>query len=189
MSRNAYVAALVLCALMSLGTLVRAEEKAPPPAPTPTPTEVKECTCVLTPTDGNKAKGMLKFSMDGDKLKIVGDVEGLEPESKHAIHIHEFGDISSKDGSSAGGHFNPEGHQHGLPDKAERHSGDLGNLNADKDGKAHLEITIENATLTGKNAVIGRGVIVHAKVDDGGQPTGNAGGRIANGVIGVSKPK
>src|SRR5207247_6522143 len=91
------------------------------------------------------------------------------------------------DATSAGGHYNPEGHQHGLPESADRHAGDLGNVEADKDGKAHYEITLNNVTILGaKNPILGRGVIVHAKVDDGGQPVGNAGARIACGVIGVA---
>ena len=76
---------------------------------------------------------------------------------------------------------------HYLPETEQRHAGDLGNLTADNDGKAHYELTVKNISVAGtKNPVIGRGVIVHAKVDDGGQPVGNAGGRIACGVIGVA---
>ena len=91
---------------------------------------------------------------------------------------------------SAGGHYNPEKHPHALPDTTEkRHAGDLGNLQADSNGKVHHEITVKNVTIAGtKNPIIGRGVIVHAKVDDGGQPVGNAGPRIACGVIGVANP-
>ncbi|MCW8129861.1 MAG: superoxide dismutase family protein [Planctomycetota bacterium] len=179
--RHTLLAALVLVAVAALTTNLRAEEKAPAP--------ITQAICVLTSTEGNKAHGVLKFVQEGDKLKIVGDVEGLTPDGKHAIHIHEFGDVTSKDGTSTGGHYNPEGHDHALPEKAERHAGDLGNLQADKDGKAHLEITVENASLAGKNPVLGRSIIVHAKADDGGQPTGNAGARIAHGVIGVANPK
>jgi Cu-Zn family superoxide dismutase len=90
---------------------------------------------------------------------------------------------------SAGGHYNPENHQHGLPETEMRHAGDLGNLEADSEGKATLERTVSNISIAGmKNPIIGRGVIVHAKVDDGGQPVGNAGGRIGCGVIGVANP-
>jgi Cu-Zn family superoxide dismutase len=90
---------------------------------------------------------------------------------------------------SAGGHYNPEGHQHGLPEAENRHAGDLGNIQADDQGKAHYEISVTNISVSGaKNPIIGRSVIVHAKVDDGSQPTGNAGGRIACGVIGIANP-
>jgi Cu-Zn family superoxide dismutase len=120
-------------------------------------------------------------------VKVVAHVEGLSPGQKHAIHVHQFGDCSAPDAMSAGGHYNPEGHQHGLPETEKRHAGDLGNLAADSEGKAHYEITVDNISIAGvKNPVIGRAVIVHAKTDDGGQPVGNAGARIACGVIGIA---
>jgi Cu-Zn family superoxide dismutase len=148
---------------------------------------VKQAVAVLHPTSGNKAHGKVVFTQDGESVKIVADVEGLTPGQKHAIHIHQFGDCSSPDGMSAGGHYNPENHPHALPEKDMRHAGDLGNLEADAQGKAHYELTVKNVSVAGTvNPIIGRGVIVHAKVDDGGQPVGNAGGRIACGVIGVA---
>jgi len=148
---------------------------------------VKQAVAVLHPTAGSKCHGAVRFTQEGDSVKVVADIEGLNPGQKHAFHIHQFGDCTSSDGMSAGGHYNPESHQHALPDKETRHAGDLGNLTADNEGKAHYEITVKNITIAGmKNPVIGRGVIVHAKVDDGSQPVGNAGGRIACGVIGVA---
>ena len=148
---------------------------------------IKEAVAVLHPTQGNKTAGTIKFTQEGEKVKVVARVTGLTPGQKHAFHIHEFGDASSTDGSSAGGHYNPEGHAHGLPDKSERHAGDLGNLQANNEGVAEYTVTVENISIAGvKNPIIGRGVIVHAKHDDGGQPVGNAGGRIAAGVIGIA---
>jgi len=149
--------------------------------------QIKQAVAVLHPTQGNKANGTVRFTQEGNSVKVVAHVEGLNPGQKHAIHVHEFGDCSSGDGMSTGGHYNPEKHEHGLPDKTQRHAGDLGNLEADASGKAHLELTVNNMSIAGnKNPVLGRAVIVHAKVDDGGQPVGNAGGRIACGVIGVA---
>ncbi len=151
-------------------------------------TGVKQLVAVLQSTAGNKCKGTVRFIQDGEKIKIVAEVEGLTPNQKHAIHIHEFGDGTSIDGTSAGGHYNPEKHDHGLPHGGKRHAGDLGNLQADANGKAKYEATVDNITLVGlKNPIIGRGVIVHAKPDDGGQPVGNAGPRIACGVIGIAQ--
>jgi Cu-Zn family superoxide dismutase len=151
--------------------------------------DIKQAVVVLHATAGQTAHGIVRFSQEGDTVKMVADLEGLNPGQKHAIHIHEFGDCSSPDGMSAGGHYNPEKHMHGLPEAESRHAGDLGNLQADGDGKAHYELTVSNISIAGaKNPVIGRAVVVHAKIDDGGQPTGNAGGRIAYGVIGVAKP-
>jgi Cu-Zn family superoxide dismutase len=150
-------------------------------------TQIKQAIAVLHPTQGSKVQGTVRFTEQGNSVKIVAHVEGLSPGQKHAIHVHEFGDCSTADAASAGSHYNPEKHEHGLPDKDKRHAGDLGNLQADTSGKAHLELTVNNITIGGnKNPVLGRAVIVHAKPDDGGQPVGNAGGRIACGVIGAA---
>ncbi|MCI0541379.1 MAG: superoxide dismutase family protein [Verrucomicrobiales bacterium] len=150
-------------------------------------TAVKQAVAVLHPTTGNKCQGKVVFTQEGETVKIVAHIEGLTPGQKHAFHIHQYGDCSAPDGMSAGGHYNPENHPHGLPASAQRHAGDLGNLEADSNGKAHLELTVNNISVAGtKNPIVGRGVIVHAKIDDGGQPVGNAGGRIGCGVIGVA---
>ena len=151
---------------------------------------IKQAVAILHSTAGNQCHGRVVFTQMGDAVKVVADVEGLKPGQKHAFHIHQFGDCSAPDGMSAGGHYNPDSHPHGLPDgDAKRHAGDLGNLQADANGKAHYEITAHNISVAGtKNPIVGRGVIVHAKTDDGGQPVGNAGGRIACGVIGIANP-
>jgi Cu-Zn family superoxide dismutase len=94
------------------------------------------------------------------------------------------GDCSAPDGMSAGGHYNPEHKDHGLPPSETRHAGDLGNVTSDKDGKVHQELTVNNFSLTGTvNPIVGRSVIVHAKPDDGSQPVGNSGPRLGCGVI------
>jgi len=150
--------------------------------------DVDVLVAVLHPTEGNKAKGLVKFHATDDGIHVEAHIEGLEPETEHGFHIHEFGDCSAADGTSAGGHYNPQGHEHGLPGQDKRHAGDLGNLKADKDGVAHHEITVKNISLVGPgNPIIGRGVILHAKPDTGAQPTGEAGARLACGVIGVSR--
>ncbi len=144
---------------------------------------------VLEPTAGHSCHGTVRFAQEGDKVKVTADIEGLTPNQQHAIHVHEYGDCSAPDATSAGSHYNPEGHPHGLPTTPERHAGDLGNLQADAAGKAHYEITITNASVAGPmNPLIGHAVIVHEKIDDGSQPVGNAGARIACGVIGIAKP-
>ena len=148
---------------------------------------VQQAVAVIHPTAGQQCHGVVRFTQDGDSVKVVADLEGLTPRQKHAFHIHQYGDCSAPDGISAGGHYNPEGHQHGLPSTESRHAGDLGNVEADEQGKAHYEITVNNVSVAGqKNPIIGRGVIVHAKPDDGGQPVGNAGSRIGCGVIGIA---
>jgi superoxide dismutase, Cu-Zn family len=150
---------------------------------------VVQAVAVLHPTAGQHCHGVVHFTQGSDSVKVVADLEGLAPGQKHAFHIHQYGDCTASDGMSAGGHYNPEGHQHGLPDTESRHAGDLGNVQADSEGKAHYEITVSNITIQGqKNPILGRAVIVHAKPDDGGQPVGNAGARIGCGVIGVANP-
>src|SRR5580765_972821 len=129
---------------------------------------VKQAVAVLHATAGNKCHGTVRFMQDGDSVKVVADIEGLAPGQKHAFHIHQFGDCSSSDGMSAGGHYNPENHQHGLPEAENRHAGDLGNLQADNDGKAHYEITVKNISNAGvKNTKKSRGEKKKGRKEDG----------------------
>jgi Cu-Zn family superoxide dismutase len=147
----------------------------------------KKAICVLTPTKGSKVSGKVTFTAKGDAIEITGVIMGLTP-GKHGFHVHEFGDISSSDGLATGGHFNPDKEKHGGPEDKERHAGDLGNIVADEDGKATLKMTDRLITLHGAHSIIGHGLIVHAKADDfKTQPTGDAGGRVAQGVIGAAK--
>lgn len=147
-----------------------------------------QAIAVLGPTQGSQVTGTTRFTQKGNTISVAADVAGLNPGQKYALHIHEFGDCSSPDATSAGSHYNPEKHDHGLPEKQLRHAGDLGNLQeADAGGKARLELAVSNITIAGaRNPILGRAVIVHAKADDGGQPVGNAGGRLACGVIGAA---
>ena len=150
--------------------------------------EPTKAIAVLHPTAGNTVAGSVTFTKSGDEIKVVADITGLTP-GKHGFHIHEFGDCSSSDGNSAGGHFNPTHKAHGAPDTSDRHAGDLGNIEADASGKAHLEWSDKVMKLSGVDSIVGHAVIVHEKADDlKTQPTGNAGGRLACGVIGVAKP-
>ena len=150
--------------------------------------ESTKAIAVLHPTKDSKVEGTVTFTKSGDEIKVVADVTGLTP-GKHGFHIHEFGDCSSPDGKAAGGHFNPTKAPHAGHDATSRHVGDLGNIEADSSGKAHLELTDKMMTMSGENSIIGRGLIVHEKADDlKTQPTGDAGGRLACGVIGVAKP-
>lgn len=149
---------------------------------------LSKLVAVINPVGDSNVKGTVVFERMGDGVKVTANVGGFEPNTKHGFHIHEFGDLGSPDATSAGGHFNPDGHDHALEDAEVRHNGDLGNLTADGDGHATLTLTVKNIKLgAGKMGILGRAVIIHAKEDDGGQPTGNAGDRIAAGVIGISK--
>ena len=131
----------------------------------------------------SKLSGTAAFSAVEGGVHVSIHVTGAPP-GMVATHVHETGDCSAKDAASAGGHFNPTHHPHGLPDE-ERHLGDLGNIAVGPDGSGVLEITVKGANLTPNDPMsyVGRAIIVHAKKDDGGQPTGNAGGRIGCGVI------
>jgi Cu-Zn family superoxide dismutase len=132
--------------------------------------------------------GTVTFTKMGNTVQVVADVTGLTP-GKHGFHIHEFGDCSAPDASSAGGHFNPTNNPHAGHDAEKRHEGDMGNIEADSSGKAHLELTDKIMAMSGDKSIIGRSIIVHEKEDDlKTQPTGNSGGRLACGVIGVAKP-
>jgi len=143
---------------------------------------------VLSPTAGSETQGMVTFTQTETGVLVVADIVGLEP-GAHGFHIHEFGDCSAADGTSAGGHFNPEGTEHAAPTDSHRHVGDLGNVTADEDGTAHYEYTDSHLAFSGPNSIIGRGVIVHAGEDDlTTQPTGAAGARIACGVVGIARP-
>jgi len=149
--------------------------------------EIKKAVCVLSPTLGNTANGTIYFIVTDSGVKVTGIVKGLT-KGKHGIHIHECGDCSAADGSSAGGHFNPMGKTHGGPMDMNSHEGDLGNLIANDSGKAQLDFTDKMLSLKGDNSIIGRSVIIHKGEDDfKTQPTGNSGARVACGVIGISK--
>ncbi len=140
----------------------------------------------LNPTANNKVQGTVDFFETAKGVRVVAKVSGLTP-GLHGFHIHEKGDCSEKDGTAAGaagGHFNPGGMKHGGPTDAMRHAGDFGNITADASGNATYEAIDAHITFDGMNSIIGRGVIVHANADDlSGQPAGNAGPRVACGVI------
>jgi len=139
--------------------------------------------CQLKPTEGNQVHGFVKFIQRKHSVMVRAHVEGLTP-GKHGFHIHECGDCSAPDASTAKGHFNPGRHHHGGPSADERHAGDLGNLNANDKGVADYERSDKVIHMTGSDSILGKAIIVHEKVDDyTTQPTGNAGSRIACGVI------
>ena len=139
----------------------------------------------LQPTEGNTAAGEVSLMSMGDGVHFTGTVTGLPP-GMHGFHIHETGDCSAPDGTSAGGHFNPTAAEHGGPQSEMRHLGDLGNITADESGTAEVNIHASGVTLEAgmENSILGKAVIVHAGEDDlTTQPTGDAGARLACGVI------
>ena len=138
----------------------------------------------LTPTQGNNVRGLVMFHQMDGAVMVHAKVSGLKPNAELGFHVHEVGNCASADGSSAGGHFNPDGKPHG-PQNAAHHAGDLPALKADALGVADQKFMVTGPTIAdGPLSVVGRSVIVHAQADDyTTQPTGNAGARLACGVI------
>jgi Cu-Zn family superoxide dismutase len=159
-------------------------------AQTDKPSAQTNAIAVLHPTEGSKVSGKVTFSATADGVRVEAEIKGLTP-GKHGFHVHELGDCSSADGNSAGAHFNPTNEPHGAPTAKERHDGDMGNIEADASGVAKLSYVDQELSLApGERSIIGRAVIVHTKADDlKSQPTGDAGGRVACGVIGWAKTK
>ncbi|XP_012280251.1 superoxide dismutase [Cu-Zn] [Orussus abietinus] len=150
-----------------------------------------KAVCVL---QGDSVKGTLYFEQpdEAHPVKVTGEVSGLK-QGLHGFHVHEFGD-NTNGCTSAGAHFNPLRKDHGGPESVVRHVGDLGNVEADSSGVAKVEITDKIIQLQGPHSVIGRTLVVHADPDDLGKgghelskTTGNAGARLACGVIGITK--
>ncbi|NZA26122.1 superoxide dismutase family protein [Luteimonas sp. SJ-92] len=140
----------------------------------------------LEPTEGNDVAGELSFNAEGGLVRVSGEVRGLSADSVHGFHVHENGDCSAPDATSAGGHFNPGDDPHGRAGRGEHHAGDSDNIRANADGVATVDATLHGATLGDGGAadIAGKAVIVHADADDySTQPTGDAGARLACGVI------
>jgi len=162
-----------------------APEATPPAEPAPAPAEApaaappRTIEVMLQPKSGSKLAGKATLTETPEGVKVVLSVENVKA-GDHGAHVHEKGDCSAADAASAGGHFNPGNHPHALPATSPRHLGDLGNITVGKDGKGTHEITASGANLKAgdPNSFDGRSIIIHEKKDDGGQPTGNAGGRI-----------
>jgi Cu-Zn family superoxide dismutase len=144
--------------------------------------EVSKAAAQLDSKSGSKVTGTVTFTKVGDEVEVVADIQNLTP-GKHGFHIHEKGDCSAPDASSAGAHFNPTQKHHGGPTTADHHAGDLGNITADASGKAHLDGK-GKLSLSGTDSIIGKSVVVHQKEDElKTDPSGNSGVRIACGPI------
>ena len=148
---------------------------------------VQRAVAVLVPTDGNEVAGTIHFTQRRGEVEVTGRIRGLEP-GKHGFHVHQYGDLTNLEtGESAGGHYDPTGMPHGRPDDDERHAGDLGNIEADQNGAANVNIRDSVLRLNGPQSIIGRAIVVHAKADQFTQPVGDAGDRVALGVIGIAQ--
>jgi Cu-Zn family superoxide dismutase len=144
---------------------------------------------VLQPASDGRVRGTIHFRKRPSGVHVQGTITGLAA-GAHGFHVHEYGECSAPDFSSAGEHFNPTGAPHGARTDAKRHVGDLGNVEAGAGGTVAIDYTDTHLRFDGDRSILGRGVIVHEKADDfKTQPTGDAGGRLACGVIGVAKPE
>jgi Cu-Zn family superoxide dismutase len=171
--------AVVVAAL--LGCASREATKSSSPADTP-PKTIK-AVAELSPASDSKVKGTVTFTRRGEVTRVVAVLTGLTP-GLHGFHIHEKGDCSAPDASSAGAHFNPETVAHGGPDAIHRHIGDFGNVEADAVGHVFFTKDFRNLEFDGPSSIVGRAVIIHANADDlVTQPSGNAGPRVACGAI------
>lgn len=152
---------------------------------------IKVATATLQGREGSNISGTVTFtqSPDGGAVTIQAEVRGMDGAGMHGFHIHESGDCTAADFTSAGGHFNPTNAPHGGPDDAEHHAGDLGNIEIGEDGTGTLDLASSMLTLDAgaTNSAVGKAVILHAGQDDlETQPTGDAGARLACGVVQLS---
>ncbi|XP_068456722.1 superoxide dismutase [Cu-Zn] [Clinocottus analis] len=152
---------------------------------------VVKAVCVLK--GAGETSGTVYFEQESDTaaVKLTGEIKGLA-NGEHGFHVHAFGD-NTNGCVSAGPHFNPHNKTHAGPTDEDRHVGDLGNVTA-KDNVAKIDITDKVITLTGPHSIIGRTMVIHEKADDLGKggndeslKTGNAGARLACGVIGIAQ--
>ncbi len=177
----------LFAACTAIGMVTACGTTPPPAAPAPpAPATAHNAVANLAAASGSLVSGKLQLMAMGSGVHVAGDIGGLAPGSTHGFHIHEKGDCSAADAGSAGGHFNPGTMPHGRMDDGPHHAGDIDNIVADAQGVAHVNMHVPGLTLgTGAaNDVAGRAIIVHADPDDyHSQPSGNAGKRLACGVI------
>jgi superoxide dismutase, Cu-Zn family len=188
--RNRLWVATIVAVSTSLGAAC-ADKSTPPPGPvaaeTDTPRAMAQPTvaqAVLRSHADYEVAGTVRFEQSGDQVAITAGLSGLPP-GPHGFHIHETGDCSHPEFETARDHFNPTGDDHGGPQSAAHHAGDLGNITAGEDGTVGYALDSARITLReGANSAIGRAIVVHRDADQFDvQPDGNAGPRIACGVI------
>lgn len=143
-----------------------------------------DAIATLSAASGSQVSGSVSFRVIPGGIHLDASVAGLT-QGGHGFHVHEVGDCSAADASSAKGHFNPFGKSHGSYEHGDHHSGDMPNLVADADGKAVLSVDLLGLSISGGDTnIIGRALVIHADPDDyKSQPAGNSGKRIACGVI------
>lgn len=181
---------LILGASAMLAGCASAPSSSPPPPPVATSSTALQAEANLAPASASLVSGRVVLRPRADGVHVSGVVGGLPRGSQVAFHVHERGDCSAVDASSAAGHFNPGGQPHGRAGSASHHAGDMDNLQANADGVANVDVQLRGVTLGGgaANDIAGRALVVHAHPDDyRSQPAGNAGARVACAVIRVTR--
>lgn len=141
-------------------------------------------TAVIQPKSNSKLNGSVTFTQSGKNVLVSGIFSGLQPNAQQGIHIHEKGDCSAADATSAGGHFNPSNTPHGSIHQPKYHAGDMPNISSDQNGYANYRATLQRVSLVGELSIIGLSVVVHQDPDDyTSQPAGNSGPRVGCGLI------
>ncbi|SOD55388.1 superoxide dismutase family protein [Pseudoxanthomonas wuyuanensis] len=186
------IALMAAAAALSVAACSTAPEKPPVAAvpEIPTTSTASEAVANLASASGSLVSGRVKLVPMGKGVHITGVVGGLPAGSSHGFHVHEKGDCSAADASSAGAHFNPFNTAHGKAESGVHHAGDMDNIVADAEGVARIDVHVAGVTLGGGavNDIASRALIVHAAADDyRSQPAGNAGARVACGLITVTR--
>lgn len=161
---------------------------APPPVATVSTAKMAEAN--LSPASASLVSGRLALVPEAGGVHITGIIGGLQRGREAAFHVHEKGDCSAVDASSAGNHFNPTAQAHGRAGAGAHHAGDMDNLRPNAEGVANVDVHLRGVTLGGgaANDIAGRALVVHAGADDyRSQPAGNAGARVACAVIRVTR--
>ena len=186
------IALLAAASALTLAACNTTPSSSSPPssqsAVVPTTSTAKQAVAVLASASGSLVSGSVTLAPMGKGLHLTGEIGGLQANSAHAFHIHEKGDCSAADASSAGPHFNPANTAHGRASTPMHHAGDMDNITAGADGTVPIDIHLSGVTLGGgaANDIADRALVVHAAADDyTSQPAGNSGARVACGVIKV----
>jgi Cu-Zn family superoxide dismutase len=156
--------------------------------PAAQPAASMTATATFQAAEGMALDGAIEFTQDAGGVRVTAKLNGVQRAGLHGLHLHETGDCTAHDFTSAGGHFNPTGAPHGCPGDDVRHAGDFGNIEIAADGSGNLDLTTDMVTVAeGPTSVVGKAVILHEGEDDCvTQPTGNAGGRLACAVVEMS---
>ena len=182
--------ALAATALLSACGTSPGTKSTPPPPPMAAVSTAKMAEANLAPASASLVSGRVAVVPEAGGVHITGTIGGLPQGKPAAFHVHEKGDCSAMDASSAGGHFNPATQPHGRAGNGAHHAGDMDNLQANAEGVVHVDVHLRGVTLGGgaANDIAGRALVVHAGADDyHSQPAGNAGARVACGVIRVTR--